>query len=451
MLLTVAIVIGIVIDLDRRSLSPVRGSSEALITTALQSEWEDKSKAVTNLLSNRLVQPMHNFDIFEMKNIVMLTMEEKDISYIYIHDEDGRILVAAVKGHEAKGAELMGKMLDDELTKKAVAANEMLVQRNGDVVDVAAPVMLGQNRLSVVRVGFSNKGIQNTISGMIKGLNDGLDKAVSTAINNVLLAAIIVGILLIVIALLLSNRLLVPIYELINGTKKIAAGDLTYKIEIKSKDEVGQLAESFNNMTEDMQRYQAEKEKILKDMHDGIGGITTNIRLLSELAQSKQSVLEIKETLNTISELSKEGLSEIRSFIYSLDAKEANWQALTAEMRSFGRSMIEPHGISFNMNSSVEELAEQPTSLVYLNIFRAYKEALTNIMKHSKAKAVEVSLSVNARSIMLSIKDDGIGLKEENRLKGRGITNMIMRARELGGQLTISSDKGTSITLVVPM
>ena len=69
----------------------------------------------------------------------------------------------------------------------------MLVQRNGDVVDVAAPVMLGQNRLSVVRVGFSNKGIQNTISGMIKGLNDGLDKAVSTAINNVLLAAIIVG------------------------------------------------------------------------------------------------------------------------------------------------------------------------------------------------------------------------------------------------------------------
>ena len=48
MLLTVAIVIGIVIDLDRRSLSPVRGSSEALITTALQSEWEDKSKAVTN-------------------------------------------------------------------------------------------------------------------------------------------------------------------------------------------------------------------------------------------------------------------------------------------------------------------------------------------------------------------------------------------------------------------
>lgn len=451
MLLTVVIFIGIVIDLDKRSLSPVRGSSEALITTALQSEWEDKSKAVTNLLSNRLVQPMHNFDIFEMKNIVMLTMEEKDISYIYIHDEDGRILVAAVKGSEAKGAELMGKMPDDELTKKAAAADEMLVQKNGDVVDIAAPVMLGQNRLSVVRVGFSNKGIQNTISGMIKGLNDGLDKAVSTAINNVLLAAVIVGILLIVIALLLSNRLLVPIYELINGTKKIAAGDLTYKIDVKSTDEIGRLADSFNSMTKDMHRYHSEKEKILKDMHDGIGGITTNIKLLSELAQDKQSVSEIKETLNTISELSREGLSEIRNFILSLDIKETNWQALTAEMRSFGRSMIEPHGISFNMSSSVEELAEQPTSLVYLNIFRAYKEALTNIMKHSKAKAVEVSLSVNAQSIMLSIKDDGVGLKEENRLKGRGITNMIMRARELGGQLTIASDKGTQIALEIPL
>src|SRR4030065_814247 len=147
-LLTVVIVIGIVIDLDRRSLSPVRGSSEAVITKSLQSEWEDKSMAITDLLSNRLVQPMHNFDIFEMKNIVMLTMEEKDISYIYIHDEGGRILVAAVKGPEAKGAELMGEMLHDELTKKAVAADEMLVQKNGDVVAGDAPGLIGQQRTS---------------------------------------------------------------------------------------------------------------------------------------------------------------------------------------------------------------------------------------------------------------------------------------------------------------
>ena len=450
-LLTVAIVIGIVIDLDRRSLSPVRGSSEALITTALQSEWEDKSKAVTNLLSNRLVQPMHNFDIFEMKNIVMLTMEERDISYIYIHDEDGRILIAAVKGHEAKGAELMGKMLDDELTKKAVAANEMLVQRNGDVVDIVAPVMLGQNRLSVVRVGFSNKGIQHTITAMIKELTDGLDKAVSTAINNVLLAAIILGVPLIAIVLFFSNRLLSPIYGLINGTKKIAAGDLTYKIDVKSTDEIGQLADSFNSMTEDMHRYHSEKEKILKDMHDGIGGITTNIKLLSELAQDKGSVPEIKESLRTISELSKEGLSEIRSFIYSLDAKETNWQALTAELRSFGSNMIEPHGLLFNIKTSIGDAKEQPSSLLYLNIFRTYKEALTNIIKHSKAKTVDVLFSVNKEKITLSVKDDGIGLKEKEKGTGRGITNMIMRARELGGQLTIFSDKGTNIMIGIPM
>lgn len=453
MLLTVAIVIGIVIDLDRRSLSPVRGSSEALITTALQSEWEDKSKAVTNLLSNRLVQPMHNFDIFEMKNIVMLTMEERDISYIYIHDEDGRILIAAVKGHEAKGAELMGKMLDDELTKKAIADKDMLIQKNNAVVDIAAPVMLGQNRLSVVRVGFSNKGIQHTITVMIKELNDGLDKAVSTAISNVLLAALAVGVPLIAIVLFLSNRLLAPIYSLINGTKKIAAGDLTYKIKIKSKDEVGQLAESFNNMTEDMQRYQAEKEKILKDMHDGIGGITTNIKLLSELAQSKQSVSEIKETLKTISELSKEGLSEIRNFIHSLDVKETNWQALTADLRSFGSSMIEPHNMSFNMKSSVEDVREQVSSLLYLNIFRTFKEALTNIVKHSKAKSVEAALSVNTANITLAIKDDGIGFKEDEkrRGRGRGISNMTVRAKELGGQLTIISDNGACITLEIPI
>jgi signal transduction histidine kinase len=204
-------------------------------------------------------------------------------------------------------------------------------------------------------------------------------------------------------------------------------------------------------MTEEIAKYHAERDKVLKDIHDGIGGITTNIKLLSELAQSRSSIKETKNTLKTISELAKEGLSEIRGLIYSMDVKETSWQDLVAELRGFGSSMIEPHNMSFNMKSSVEDVREQVSSLLYLNIFRTFKEALTNIVKHSKAKSVEAALSVNTANITLTIKDDGIGFKEDEKGRGRGISNMTVRAKELGGQLTIISDNGACVALEIPI
>lgn len=70
-------------------------------------------------------------------------------------------------------------------------------------------------------------------------------------------------------------------------------------------------------------RHARERERILKDLHDGIGGITTNISLLADMAQSASSHEEIRKALATISELSREGLSEIRGFMNSID--RAGW------------------------------------------------------------------------------------------------------------------------------
>ncbi len=448
--LAVVVFIGIIININRKNLSVVRKESKILLKASLHAEWEAKLRAVTALLSNRLIQPMHNFDIFEMRYLIMTTIE-REINYIYVHDKDGRLLVADIKRTETRGAELMGKMLDDELTKKAIAASNILIQEHGRIIDMASPVMLGQKRLATLRIGFSTEGIQNTIEKMGRDIDSDLDRAVLTAINNTLLAGVIVGIPIIVVAFIFASRLLSPVYALIDGTKRVAAGDLTYRIKARTKDEIGQLSESFNRMTEEIERYHAERDKVLKDIHDGIGGITTNIKLLSELAQNRSSLPEIKDTLRIIAELSKEGLSEIRHFIESLDDRERSWRNLIAELRSLGSSMIESHGLIFNMKASAEDIKAEPSSILYLNIFRAYKEALTNIIKHSGAKAVDVDLSIGASGVVLSIKDNGIGFKEEKVGKGRGISNMNIRAKELGGQLTITTDNGTCVILKIPI
>jgi len=194
-----------------------------------------------------------------------------------------------------------------------------------------------------------------------------------------------------------------------------------------------------------------EKEKILMDLHDGIGGITTNISILSELAQKAPDMNSVKKTLATISRLSREGISEIRGFMHSLDTKELHWRTLASELRSQGTSLVEPHQIAFALETSVEDLAERPGSLLWVNLFKIYKEALTNIIKHAQAGSINVSLKVARDGILLDILDDGIGWGE-NRGSGRGLSNMRKRAEELGGRITLASGgRGARVSLEIPL
>lgn len=206
----------------------------------------------------------------------------------------------------------------------------------------------------------------------------------------------------------------------------------------------------YQERIEEEKRHRLEKEKILMDLHDGIGGITTNISILSELAQKTTDGETVKRTLSTISRLSREGISEIRSFMHSLDSKELNWRTLAAELRNQGTNMAEPHNIKFTIGTAVEDTYEQPGSLIWVNIFKIYKEALTNVIKHSKATTVNVEFRVNRYGVRLVIEDDGVGL-QNGRIGGRGFSHMKTRAEEIGGTASIVADHGTRVSFGLPL
>ncbi len=229
--------------------------------------------------------------------------------------------------------------------------------------------------------------------------------------------------------------------------KPAVIGTLVDITELKNAEaERGRL---YEERLAEQQRHQAEKERILKDLHDGIGGLTTNINLLAEIARTRDDLGEVRRSLATIAELSRESLSEIRNFLQSLDAKDLRWQAVAAEFRHLGSTIIEPHGIRFSLATSLPEDGGGPSSVVAMNLFRIYKESLANIVKHARASEVDVSFVLDQKKILLEVKDNGIGLGRE-RGRGRGLLNMQARAAEMGGMIAIRAGKGTTVALSVP-
>ncbi len=194
-----------------------------------------------------------------------------------------------------------------------------------------------------------------------------------------------------------------------------------------------------------------EKERLLMDLHDGVGGITTNIYLLSELSQKMQDIGDIKKTLSTISQCSRDGLSEIRNLMQSLDSNTLSWQALTVTLRSEGAAMVEPHGIRFEIETAVDDIPVQPGSLLWVNLLRIYKEALTNAIKHAQARSIAVTLNVGNQGLVLHVKDDGIGWDGTTKC-GRGSSFMKKRAEEVSGAVTVAVlEKGTQVSVRIPI
>ncbi len=201
---------------------------------------------------------------------------------------------------------------------------------------------------------------------------------------------------------------------------------------------------------EEKQRHLTEREGLLMDLHDGVGGIVTNIRLLAELSQKMNNSENIKSTMVKISQLSNEAILEIRSLMRSLDRSELNWRTLAALLRSEGSAMIEAHGMNFKAEVKVDA-PDQPGSLLWVNLFRIYKEALTNIIKHACAKSVTVTLYVINGKLTLEVWDDGIGWSGQP-TSGRGLSIMHKRANSLGGCITVRSDgQGTRVNLEIPL
>lgn len=243
-----------------------------------------------------------------------------------------------------------------------------------------------------------------------------------------------------------------PLETLTREVRAMGTGADVGEVPVQSRDEIGRLATAFNTMVAERKSAEHALEKVLMDIHDGIGGITTSISLLSEMAKNASSPTDVKKALKTISNLARDGMVEIRNLMYSLDRNDLRWHTLAAELRNNGAKLLEPHEISFSMTADVEENIPNPGSHLCLHLFRIYREALMNAIKHANATEVVANLRVDKERVVLMVRDNGQGCAASALSgSGRGIGNMKARAAEMNGSVTIRGDAGTSISLEVPL
>jgi signal transduction histidine kinase len=180
----------------------------------------------------------------------------------------------------------------------------------------------------------------------------------------------------------------------------------------------------------------AERERLVRDMHDGLGG-----QLVSTLALVESG----RFTAGALATAIREALDDLRLMIDSMDPGEEDIVGLLAQIRSRLEPRLVDRGIRFDWQVSDLPPLPELTPGRALQVLRIVQEAITNVLKHSGASCITVRTGVAAdvkgRSAYVEIADDGRGL-DASRPTGRGIENMRRRAQAAGGCLSLHSGSG---------
>lgn len=191
----------------------------------------------------------------------------------------------------------------------------------------------------------------------------------------------------------------------------------------------------------------AERTRMLRDMHDGVGGQLVSALVMLEGGQ---------HTHQEIAGLLRDTLDELRLVIESIDPAHDDLCTALASLRPRIEACLESKGITLQWR-----LASLPSNITLgpqqaLQVLRIVQEAITNVVKHACARTVTISgyvdtVDQDSGGVIIDITDDGVGIKLSPP-SGRGMKTMVSRAEDIGGTLDIvSTDKGTKIKLRIPL
>jgi signal transduction histidine kinase len=277
------------------------------------------------------------------------------------------------------------------------------------------------------------------IVGMLLGLHDIVAIVTGRRLAGLLLSPYIPAVALVTGAWVLLGRLVDTHRETIALNR-----DLERRVDEKHRE----LEANYARLAR-LERQHAvaeERERLMRDVHDGVGG-----QLVSALALVEQG----DGGRDAVVESIRAALEDLRLVIDSLDPSEDDLLSVLGSVRSRLEPRLARHGLHFAWQVTDLPAIEGFGPDMALQAMRVVQEAVTNVVKHADARTVTVRTGTTdgdgpGAGVFIEVRDDGCGIAP-HAPRGRGLANMRRRATRLGGRVDVQSDGvGTAVRLWLP-
>jgi len=218
--------------------------------------------------------------------------------------------------------------------------------------------------------------------------------------------------------------------------------DLIERLKEQGRLKLDNERKEFEKQVAVLEAKQQERNRISADMHDELGSGVTAIRLMSEIVKTKMKENTLPE-IEKISNSANELLNKMNTIIWTMVSSNDTLENLVAYIRAYAVEFFESTPIDCHFNTPASIPAKAVSGEKRSNLFLALKEALNNVLKHSRAANVTIDIQVENK-LVITISDDGVGINLEKLRKfGNGLHNMKKRIESIEGEFTIVNQQGT--------
>ncbi len=185
------------------------------------------------------------------------------------------------------------------------------------------------------------------------------------------------------------------------------------------------------------------RSQLSSDLHDDVGSILSGIAMQSELVSMDTENIQESE-LKEIAESSRSAMEKMRDTVWAIDSRKDKYENLLDRMVDFGTKQLNLKNIKLKVNVNTWEGDKKIHPKIRQNLYLIFKEAITNIVKHSNASDVILNLEHSSKFAKITIHDNGTIIKS-NVSDGLGLSNIRKRCESIGAQLEMKTSDGFEI------
>ncbi len=197
-----------------------------------------------------------------------------------------------------------------------------------------------------------------------------------------------------------------------------------------------------------------ERARIARDLHDQLGANLTQVALLGEMAETDKDLPEeVESHARQISQTARDTTRSLDEIVWTVNPANDTLDGLLNYICKYAQEYLALADLRYRLDVPPQLPNTAISPELRHNAFLAAKEAVNNVVKHSKADSAWLRLTLEGNRFILEIEDNGAGLSPEAERKGRnGLRNMRKRMEDVGGSFEISPRPGggTRVRLSAP-